>query len=42
MKPRHLRLAASQGPTLEAAIHNSVWGRVLTPQEIDRVVVDTQ
>jgi CRP/FNR family cyclic AMP-dependent transcriptional regulator len=41
MKARHLRLAASHGPTLEETIHNSVWGRVLTPQEIDRVVVES-
>jgi len=27
--------------TLEETIHHSVWGRVLTPQELDRVVVET-
>jgi CRP/FNR family cyclic AMP-dependent transcriptional regulator len=38
---RHLRLATSHGPTLEETIHRSVWGRELTPQEIDRVVVES-
>ena len=42
MTARHLRLAVpSQGMTLEEMIHNSVWGRVLTPQELDRVVVES-
>ncbi|WP_280154270.1 Crp/Fnr family transcriptional regulator [Piscinibacter sp. XHJ-5] len=39
----HLSLALPPGTqrTLESLIHNSVWGRMLTPQEIDRVVVES-
>jgi len=41
MRALHLRLTAPGAPTLEEAIHRSVWGRVLTPHELDRVVVES-
>jgi CRP/FNR family transcriptional regulator, cyclic AMP receptor protein len=42
MKARqHLRLAGVAAPTLEQTIHRSVWGRMLAPQELDRVVVES-
>lgn len=30
------------GRTLEETIHHSVWGRMLTPQELDRAVVESR
>jgi CRP/FNR family transcriptional regulator, cyclic AMP receptor protein len=40
---RHLSLAvpSSTQRTLEEMLHTSVWGRMLTPNELDRVVVES-
>ncbi|MFL6660960.1 MAG: Crp/Fnr family transcriptional regulator [Rhizobacter sp.] len=40
----HLALAAdadAHRATLEETIHRSVWGRMLTPSEVDRVIVES-
>jgi CRP-like cAMP-binding protein len=40
---QHLTLAADAGvhrPTMAETIHQSAWGRMLTPSEVDRVVAD--
>ena len=40
----HLALAAdadAHRATLEETIHQSVWGRMLTPSEVDRVIVES-
>jgi hypothetical protein len=35
-------MSQGHGRTLEEAIHHSVWGRMLTPQELDRAVVEAR
>jgi len=42
MNAHALRLATARGPTLEDTIRHSVWGRLLTPPELDRAVAESR